>query len=317
MRMIPALFVLLFLFQPASWSGDSARGQRLKIGLCMANLDAFLGSVADAAVQRAAEKGLDLVLLDAQDDDANQLQQVHILLDERVDALVLNPTSTASSGRVVDAAAQLGVPVVWVNKNPFAGRSIPQGNYVIVSDNIREGELGMECAGGALGGKGGIVLLRGTPGHEAAEGRTAGAMRVLRERFPELRVLAEEHGNWSRERGAEIMRRFVSTHGDAIRGVVSNNDEMALGAVHVLRAAGMDGVVVCSVDGTRDGIASVESGKGITATAYQDPYAQGSGAIDLAVKAAAGEEANSLTTIPAEMVTRENVREFKRRLQRR
>lgn len=207
--------------------------------------------------------------------------------------------------------------MIWVNKNPFAGETIPPGNHAIVSDNVREGELGMEFAGKALGGKGGIVLLLGTPGHEAAEGRTVGVMRVLREEFPDIRVLAAEHGNWSRERGAAIMRRLVSIHGDAIRAVVSENDEMALGAVHVLKASGMDGVIVCGVDGTRDGIASVESGDGIAATAYQDPYAQGWGAIDLAVKAARGERAKPLTTIPAELITRDNVRHFKRMLQRR
>lgn len=110
MKNILALLFLLSALAPAARCGDPAADKKLKVGLCMANLDAFLGSLADAAVQRAVEEGVGLIILDAQDNDAKQLEQVSIVLDSGIDALVLNPTSTAGSGQIVAAAASLGAP---------------------------------------------------------------------------------------------------------------------------------------------------------------------------------------------------------------
>ncbi len=109
-----------------------------------------------------------------------------------------------------------------------------------------------------------------------------------------------------------VMENYITAYGDQINAVCSNNDEMAIGAALALQANGMrDKVFVVGVDGTRDGIAAIESGL-IDASAYQDPVAQGAGSIDIAIAVLRGENPERRILLPVEAVTRENLAKFKK-----
>lgn len=288
--------------------------KKIRLGLCMASLDTFLSSMADAAVRRAGEiPGVEITLMDAQDDTVRQTDQANTFLSDGVDVLIVNVVETSAAAPIVDHAARLGTPIVWVNRNPFYGRDVPANNYVISSNSILEGASGMEYIGQLMGGKGNVIILQGTLGHEAATNRTEGVRMVIREKYPEMKILAEETGNWFRDQGMSVTENLITAYGDQINAVLSNNDEMALGAILALQANGMGDVPVAGVDGTNDGITSVAAG-GIAATAYQDPFAQGAGCVDLAVKIVNGEKVEALNRLPVEIVTKDNVEEFKKKL---
>lgn len=288
--------------------------KKIRIGLCMASLDTFLSSMADASVKRAGEiPGVEITIMDAQDDTVRQTDQANTFLSDGVDALIVNVVETSAAAPIVDHAARLGTPVVWVNRNPFFGKEVPPNNYVVSSNTTLEGAAGMEYVGEKLGGKGSIIILQGTLGHEAATNRTEGVRMVIREKYPEMKILAEETGNWFRDQGMTVTENLITAYGDQIDAVLANNDEMALGALLALQANGMQDVIVAAVDGTNDGITSVAAG-GIAATAYQDPFAQGAGAVDLAVKVVNGEKVEALNRLPVELVTKDNVEEFKKRI---
>ncbi|MCD8139024.1 MAG: substrate-binding domain-containing protein [Planctomycetaceae bacterium] len=291
----------------------SAGEKQIRIGLCMASLDTFLSSMADAAVARAAElPGVELTLMDAQDDSVRQTDQANTFLND-VDVLIVNVVETSAAQPIVDQAARVAKPVVWVNRNPFFGKDVPPNNYVISSNSLLEGANGMEYAGGLMGGKGNIIILQGTLGHEAATNRTEGVRMVIREKYPDIKILAEETGNWFRDQGMTVTENLITSFGDQIDAVLSNNDEMALGALLALQVNGMGDVIVVGVDGTNDGITSVANG-GLAATAYQDPFAQGAGCVDIAVKVVNGEKVEPLTRLPVEVITKDNVAEFQKRL---
>ncbi|MCC8109088.1 MAG: substrate-binding domain-containing protein [Planctomycetes bacterium] len=181
-------------------------------------------------------------LVDAQDDTVRQTDQVTTLVENGVDALIINIVETTAAPRLIEAAKVRNIPIVFVNRNPFfnVGDGQPAENcWVVSSNSILEGAVGMEYVGEKLGGKGNIVILMGMLGQEAATNRTEGVRQVIREKYPEIKVLASETGNWFRDQGMSVMENYITAYGDQINAVCSNNDEMAIGAALALQANGM------------------------------------------------------------------------------
>ena len=93
--------------------------------------------------------------------------------------------------------------------------------------------------------------------------------------------------------------------------MIANNDEMALGAIQAMKAAGIDmaSVIVCGVDATQDALASMQAGE-LDITVFQNAAAQGGGALDAAVKLAAGEAVEQKVYVPFELVTPANIDDY-------
>jgi len=89
-----------------------------------------------------------------------------------------------------------------------------------------------------MGGKGNVVILMGELYNEATINRTDGIKKVIREQYPDIKVIREQTGNMQRDQGRTIMENWLAS-GDKIDGVASNNDEMALGALMAIKAAGL------------------------------------------------------------------------------
>jgi inositol transport system substrate-binding protein len=312
MKKARVLFVFIIAFSLTFSAFVTAGEKKIQIGLCMASLDTFLSSLAAAALQLAQESNVELITMDAQDDSIRQVDQVMTFLSSGVDALIVNVVETNAASRIVAAAETSNTPVIFVNRNPFFQKEIPANNYVVSPNTLLEGANGMEYAGKLMNGKGNIVILQGTLGHEAATMRTEGVKMVIRDKYPEIKVLSEETGDWFRDKGMTVMENLITAYSDQINAVLSNNDEMALGALLALKMNGMDDVLVIGVDGTPDGVGSVASGTGLTATAYQDPIAQGAGSVKLALKVLAHEKVEQLNLLPVRLVTKDNFEEFKR-----
>lgn len=311
-QFVLAAFTALCLLMGSTFAGEKAR----TIGLCMSSLDTFLSSMAQAAIDRAAEiPNLELIMVDAQDDTVKQNDQVVTLLEAGIDVLVVCLVETSAAPNIIAEAAKKDTPVIFVNRNPFftwKDTPIPPNNYVVASNSLREGAVGMEYVGEKLGGKGNIVILMGMLGQEATTNRTQGVKDAIRDKYPNIKILSEETGNWYRDQGMTVMENLITAYGDQINAVLSNNDEMAIGAVLALEQNNMkDKVLVVGVDGTRDGLESVKTG-GIAATAYQDPIAQGAGSVNLALRIIAGEKPDTFALLPVEVVTKENIAKFEK-----
>ena len=141
--------------------------------------------------------------------------------------------------------------------------------------------MNMEELGKAMGGQGNVVILMGELSNEAAIGRTDGIKQVVKEKFPNIKIIREQTGNWQRVQGKTIMENWLAS-GQEIGGVASNNDEMALGALQALKAAGKLGKIpVGGTDGSRDALASMSKGE-LNNTVFQDPVGQGNEAVNAA-----------------------------------
>jgi inositol transport system substrate-binding protein len=173
--------------------------------------------------------------------------------------------------------------------------------------------MNMEELGKAMGGKGNLAILIGELSDEPAHGRTDGIKQVVKEQFPNIKVTREQTGHWKREQGKTIMEDWLAS-GQQIDGVASNNDEMALGALQAIKAAGKIGKIpVGGTDGTHDALVSMEKGE-LNNTVYQDPVAQGEEAVNAAYLMAKHEPnpkvVDSNVWIPYQKITKENYKSF-------
>ncbi len=307
MRKLSALLVLL-----GALTISFASAGQIKIGYCCNNFnDTFQTYIVDAAEKAAAATGVALEVMDGQEDDIRQQDQVNTLIQNGVQALIVVPVNTSSVQPIVRAAEDAGIPLIFVNRNPYGNGTPPKNVFFIGADSTLEGATQMENAGKLLNGKGNICVLMGLLSNEAALARTNGVRQIVAAKYPDIKILAEETGNWQRDQGMNVTENWLTAYGDDISAILSNNDEMALGAVMALANAGRDNVLVFGVDAIPDALQSIEQGA-MTATVLQDPVAQGKGGIELAISLIEGKTpAQQVIRLPAQYIDKSNVKDFK------
>ena len=289
-----------------------AAESKVKIGVSMALFDdVWLTLVRNAITKWGSEHpDVDLTIVDANNDSAKQTGQVENFLAQGMDAIVILPVDTAATGPMTKAVVKAGKPLVYVNRLPS---NLPKSVMYCGSNSIDAGIMNMEELGKAMGGKGNVVILMGELSNEAAIGRTDGIKKVVKEKFPDIKIVREQSGNWKREQGKTIMENWLAS-GQQIDGVASNNDEMALGALQAIKAAGkLDKIHVGGTDASHDALESMDKGE-LNDTVFQDPVAQGEESVNaaylLAKKQNNPKVVDGKIWIPYQRVTKENYKSF-------
>jgi inositol transport system substrate-binding protein len=167
----------------------------------------------------------------------------------------------------------------------------------------------MEAMGNLLNGQGGVCILMGKLDNEGAILRTQGNEDTIKSKFPNIRVLAKETGNWQRDQGMSLTENWITTYGNDLKGILGNNDEMALGAAEALKAAGRTDVIVMGVDAIPDAKTAVSNGS-LAATVLQDAAGQGRGAADAAFKALNGQSQNPINWVPFVLIDKSNLAQY-------
>ncbi|MBD8493237.1 sugar ABC transporter substrate-binding protein [Pseudomonas syringae] len=263
-----------------------------------------------AAKAKTMPDGVKLQFVDARTDVNKQLDQVHDLIGKKVDALIVNPVDTAATAAITKAALAAGIPLVYVNRSPDDPK-LPEGVATVISDEKEAGRLQMQYVADKLGGKGKIVVLLGDLANNATRNRTDGVKEILA-KYPDIKIDEEQTGIWQRQRGMDITNDWL-TQGREFNAVVSNNDEMAIGAAMALKQAGKKpgDVVIAGVDGAQDGLRAVKTGM-LTVSVFQDAKGQANGSLETAVKMVKKEKIDTQTmVIPYRLITAENVDTFK------
>jgi inositol transport system substrate-binding protein len=289
-----------------------AAESKTKIGVTMALFDdVWLTLVRNAITKWGSNHpDVDLTIVDASNDSAKQTGQVENFLAQGMDAVVILPVDTAATGPMTKAVVKAGKPLVYVNRLPS---NLPKSVVYCGSNSIDAGIMNMEELGKCLGGKGNLVILMGELSNEAAIGRTDGIKKVVKEKFPDIKIVREQSGNWKREQGKTIMENWLAS-GQQINGVASNNDEMALGALQAIKAGGKLGkICVGGTDASHDALESMDKGE-LNDTVFQNPVAQGEESVNaaylLAKKQPNPKVVDGKIWIPYERVTKENYKSY-------
>ncbi len=260
--------------------------------------------------------GLNLQMEDAQDDVARQLDQINNFVASGVDAIIVNAVDTNATEAMSQAAASAGIPLVYVNRQPINMDTLPEGQAFVASNEIESGTLAafrmcqdLRAAGKSGGAK--AYMLMGQLSNQAAVQRSKDFHDVIgMDMCNFITLIDEQTANWSRDEAQNMMTNWISS-GEEFDAVFGNNDEMAIGAIQAMKAAGisMDDVVVGGVDATPDALVAMQAGD-MDVTVFQDLAGQGAGSIDTAIKLAAGEDVDKTVFIPFKLVTPENVADF-------
>ncbi|KIC51005.1 sugar ABC transporter substrate-binding protein [Tateyamaria sp. ANG-S1] len=260
--------------------------------------------------------GVQLIMEDAQDDVARQLDQINNFIASGVDAIIVNAVDTNATEAMSQAAASAGVPMVYVNRQPINMDTLPEGQAFVASNEIESGTLkAFEiCKNLRAAGKSGgatAYMLMGQLSNQAAVQRSKDVEDVLgMDMCNFITLIDSQTANWSRDQAQDLMTNWISS-GEPFDAVFANNDEMAIGAIQAMKSAGisMDDVQVGGVDATPDALVSMQAGD-MDVTVFQDLAGQGAGSIDTAIKLANGEDVDKTVFIPFKLVTPENVSEF-------
>lgn len=281
------------------------------IGVTMARFDdVFLATLRDGMHAYAGTlDGIVLDVEDAEDDARRQLEQVQDFVAAGVAAMIVNPVDTDAATVMSQAAADAGIPLVFVNREPANVADLPAGQSFVGSDERQSGTLEAEAVCRLLKaeGKGDgarVLVLVGLLGNSAARTRVADVEAVAASepcRF--MRIVEEQPADWQRDQGRDRMAAWIAG-GVAFDAVIAGNDEMALGAIEAMKAAGipMASVVVAGIDATPAGLAAMQAGD-LDVTVFQDAAGQGRGAVDAAVRLVRGEAVPARIDVPFSLVT--------------
>jgi len=312
MKLAKVFLPVVALITLALGSTPGLAAQKIRIGVAMALFDdVWLTLVRDAMTKWAKDHpDVELTIVDANNDTNKQVGQVENFLAQGMDAIVILPVDTAATGPMTKAVVKAGKPLVYVNRKPL---NLPKGVVYCGSNSIEAGIMNMEELGKCMGGKGNLAILMGELSNEAAIGRTDGIKKTVKEKFPDIKIVREQTGNWKRAQGKTIMENWLAS-GQEINGVASNNDEMALGALQAIKAAGkLAKICVGGTDGSRDALASMDKGE-LNNTVFQDPVGQGQEAVNAAYLLVKKESNPKVVDgniwIPYQPVTKENFKSF-------
>jgi inositol transport system substrate-binding protein len=216
------------------------------IGVSMALFDDNFLTVLRNGIQAQAEAaGLSVQIEDAQNDVAKQLDQINNFIASGVDAIIVNPVDTSATQAMSDAAAAAGVPLVYVNRQPINVDSLPDNQAFVASNESESSSQGFteQCKQWAAAGKTevSVYVMQGELSNQAAVQRTQNYTDVMDagKCAVTVKVIDQQTANWSRDQAQSLMTNWLST-GAAFDGVLANNDEMALGAIQAMKAAGID-----------------------------------------------------------------------------
>ena len=303
-------------------------------GVCIYDgTDTFMASLR-LHLETYAQGKARLIVYDSRNDQNLQNDQVESLLEAGVDALIINPVDRLAAGYLIEKAQQRQTPVLFINKEPLLeDLLLYEYAFYVGADGAQSGRLSGEILAEYFlahpeadrNGDGAVqyVLIKGEPGHQDAELRTQNALKPLQEAGFRVEKLQEDTGMWRRQLGQEKMAGFLLAWGDQIECVISNNDEMALGAINALKAAGYFSggrfMPVVGVDAIGQAIDALRQGS-LLGTVFNDGERQAMAAVDLAILLAKGEAITSDTYayplsdgrfvwIPYQRVTREDLPE--------
>jgi inositol transport system substrate-binding protein len=283
-----------------------------KIGVTMALFDdTFLTILRNGITDAGKKAGANVQVEDGANDVGKQLSQIQNFIAQKVDAIIVNPVDTDATPKITRLATDAKIPLVYVNRKPVDFEKLGPGVAFVASDERVSGTLEMQYVCKLLKGKGDVLVLMGELSNEAARTRTKDVEEVVKK--PEcsgIRIVDKREGKWSRTQAQDITTNWLSS-GVKFDAIVSNNDEMAIGAINALKAAKKwtPQTIVGGIDATPDALASMKAGD-LKVTVFQNAAGQGAGAMEAALKFVRKQPVDRFVNVPFELVTPENLSKY-------
>lgn len=260
--------------------------------------------------EAATMSNVELIVLSAEGDIAKQAADFDTLIAKKVDVILVCSLDGKAIVPSLKAAYDAGIPVLAVSNEPA-----PEGTQYIVGysgpDDYVQGQIAAELMADALGGKGNIVIIEGTPGQSTTDARNRGFMDKSKEAGYQFNILGKQTANWDPVQAKAVMENFLTTYGDQINGVFSQDDNTAAAAAEVIKEAGKLGqIAVVGTGGSKNGTQAIRDGL-LYGTMDQSPTTDAQQALKFALMIHNGEQLpEKRNIIPMPKITKENADQF-------
>lgn len=326
--LLSALMVMS-LFAGCSKKDDGGKtsdgdGEKGTIGVCIYKFDdAFMTTYRNSLQEILEGKGYKVSVVDGNNDQAKQNEQINTFISQGVQALIINPVMTSAADQIISTVKDAGIPTVLINREPTAEQMAAYDKLVYVGCDAAQsgtfqGELILDTANkGDINGDGKVsyIMIQGDPENIDAQLRTEYSVKALKDAGVEVEQLNLTRGDWDRNRGQEIAANDLAQFGDQIEVIFCNNDDMAIGALQAIQAAGRkvnEDIYLVGVDALDAALNEVKNGN-MTGTVLNDAVGQATEAVNQMEKLLGGttySEGNQSVYVPYVKVTPDNVGDF-------
>lgn len=309
----------------------------IKIGISIYEQDdifisSIISNIENITKEKRNEESYNITLNveDANSNQYNQNEQVDMFIDQGYDVMCINLVDRRSAANIINKAKNANIPVIFFNREPveedmnmwnkvyYVGAQAEQSGMMqgdIVIEKYKNNPSDVDKNGD---GKIQYVMLEGEQGHQDASIRTEYSVKRLVDSGIKVEKLGSEVANWSRTEASEKVARWIEKYNDEVELIISNNDDMALGAIDVLNKSNIkDNMpLIVGVDGIKEALKAIDNGE-MTGTVISDAYKQGKAIFDTALRVSSGNILNNdngiderYIRIPHVIVTKENVGEY-------
>jgi len=269
--------------------------------------DTFMTGVRNAISTAATGTNASVEIVDSQNSTATQNDKIDLFITKKVNALEINPVDPTAAGAIITKAKNANIPVVFFNRVPTtADMSSWDKLYYVGAKPEQSGTMQGKILGAywkahpeADINKDGVMdyaMMTGEPGNSDAIARTKYSIDELNAEGIKTKQIATDTGMWDRVKAQDKMQSIIAAHGTAIEAVLANNDDMALGCISALKAAGYftgtKYMPVVGVDATAPGIAALTDGT-LLGTVLNDAKNQGIATFKLSQLLAEGQTPTS------------------------
>jgi ribose transport system substrate-binding protein len=297
----------------AALSAPAALAQtKIVIGHSQPNLGwpyiAKVTAALEAAAKGVAE--VELITTSADGDIAKQSSDIASLVNRKVNVLLVTSLDGNAVVPALKQAQAAGIPILAVSNEPSeAGIALLSG--FSGPDDYVQGQIAAELLHEALGGKGGIGIIEGSPGQSTTLLRTNGLKDKLKELNSGIEILGAQTGDWNPVKAKDVAQAFLTAYGDKMVGLFAQDDNSGAAAAEVFKAAGRGSIKVVGTGGTVNGLKAIREGL-MHGTMDQSPTTDAKQALEMALMLAKGQALpNKRNIIPMPKITAANVGEFK------
>lgn len=284
---------------------DAGAKKKYVIGLAMnTQTNPFFVDVKNGVQKAADELGVELYITDAQDDPAVQMKDVENLITKKPDCIIIDTCDSDAIVSSIEDCNKAGIPVLTMDREASGGEVVSHIGY----DAIKSGKLAGQYLADTLGKKGNIVELQGIMGTNVAQNRSKGFNEIISQN-PDMKIVACQVADFDRAKGMSVMENILQAN-DHIDGLYAANDEMLLGALEAIEAAGrLDEITMIGCDAIDDTIEAIKAGK-VEATIAEPPFFLGKAILKTAYDYLEGKSVEKYVILDNELVTSKNVNEL-------
>lgn len=236
---------------------------KLVVGYAQLGAESEWRTACTNSIKSEAEsRGIDLKFSDAQQKQENQIKAIRSFIAQGVDVIGVSPVVESGWETVFKEVKDAGIPLVLVDRKADVSEDLY--TCYLGSDFVEEGKKAADEMAKLINSKGNIVELQGTVGSSAAVGRQEGFLKVLEEKYPDIKIIKSQTGDFTRAKGKEVMEAFLKSDGENIQAVFAHNDDMAIGAIQAIEEYGKkpgQDIKIVSIDAVKGAFEAMIAGK--------------------------------------------------------